>query len=190
MISFIFLLFLLVSQVVLSAYSYSKINVSNEYAGNDKANVSKDLSLGALVLSLVFLIFIIVLYFFKFIDYSRSEFLLIISIIMVSAILLVVYHYLNLQYKSGTNYKSIEENLKNASVLVNEDELYIALSTGIITMATAVLIAGLLVGKYLISEHKIIKIKEPVYVNMQSSTMKEDYKEPDYMSDVSKNFIV
>lgn len=190
MISFIILLFLLVSQVVLNGYNYSKINISEDFSGSDKADISKDLTLGALVLSAVFLVFISVLYFFKFIDYSRSEFLLIISIIMVAAIMLVSYHYLYLQYKSGASYDSAKESLRNASVLVNETELDIALIGGIITLGLGIIIAGLLTGKYLIAEHKIVKIKEPVYVNMQSSTLKEDYKEPDYMSDVSKNFIV
>ena len=71
-----------------------------------------------------------------------------------------------------------------------KEELDISLAGGISTLAVAIIIAGLLIGKYLLSENKIIRIKEPVYVNMQTSTLKEDYKEPDYMSDVSKNFIV
>lgn len=190
MISFIILLFLLVSQVVLNGYNYSKINISEDFPGSDKADISKDLTLGGLVLSAVFLLFISVLYLFKFINYSRSEFLLIISIIMIAAIMLVSYHYLDLQYKSGANYDSVKESLRNASILVNEDELDIALVGGITTLSLGIVIAGLLAGKYLIAENKIVKIKEPVYVNMQSSTLKEDYKEPDYMSDVSKNFIV
>ena len=190
MISFIILLLLLVSQVVLSGYNFSKINTSDDFSGSEKADISKNLNLGALVLSAVFLVFISVMYFLKFINYSRSEFLLIVSVIMVSIILLISYHYLDLQYKSGNNYNLSKENLRNASVLVNEDELDIALIGGIVTLGLGIIIAGLLTGKYLISENKIVKIKEPIYVNMQTSTLKEDYKEPDYMSDVSKNFIV
>jgi lysylphosphatidylglycerol synthetase-like protein (DUF2156 family) len=190
MISFIILLFLLVSQVVLNGYNYAEINISEDFTGSNNADISKNLTLGALVLAAVFLVFISVLYFFKFINYSRSEFLLIISIIMVAIIMLISYHYLTLQYKSGASYDSAKETLRNASVLVNENELDIALIGGIVTLGLAVIIAGLLIGKYLIAENKIVKIKEPVYVNMQTSTLKEDYKEPDYMSDVSKNFIV
>jgi len=190
MISFVVLLFLLVAQVILNGYNYSKINISETYTGSDHADTSKNLTLGALVLAGVFLLFIASLYFFKFINYSRSEFLLIISITMVAIIMLISYYYLELQYKSDPGYDSAKDSLKNVSVVVNQEELDISLAGGISTLAVAIIIAGLLIGKYLLSENKIVKIKEPVYVNMQTSTLKEDYKEPDYMSDVSKNFIV
>ena len=190
MISFIILLLLLVAQLTITAYNYDKINTSETFSGSEKADISKNLTLGALVLSVSFFIFISALHFFKFIDYSRSEFLLIVSVLLVSIVILISYHYLYLQYKSPAGYQSAKDNLRDNSVLVNEDELNIALAGGITTLGLVIIIAGILIGKYLIAEKKIIRIKEPVYMNMQTSTMKDDYKEPDYMSEVSKNFIV
>ena len=66
----------------------------------------------------------------------------------------------------------------------------LALSAGVIGLSIGLIIVLLLFGKYYLSEQKIIKIKEPIYMNMQTTSLKEDYKEPDYMSEVSKNFIV
>lgn len=190
MISFILLSLILLTQLVLTAYNYSKINDSDSFDGDSKASISKKLTLAGLVLAAAFFFLIMLVYFLKFINYNRGEFLLIVSAISVSILMILSYHYLELQRKSPSGYDAAKLALDAATVRVNKTELNIALIGGIITLGLTVALAGLLLGKYYLAEKEIVKVKEPIYMNMQSTSLKEDYKEPDYMSEVSKNFII
>jgi len=190
MISFILLSLILLTQLILTAYIYFEINESDNFAGDSKASISKKLTLAGLVLAASFFSIIMLVYFLKFINYNRGEFLLIISAISVSILILLSYHYLDLQRRSPAAYEAAKKSLEASSVTINKTEAEIALTGGIVTLALTVVIAGLLLGKYYLSEKEIVKVKEPIYMNMQSTSLKEDYKEPDYMSEVSKNFII
>jgi len=189
MITLIILSILLFLQVAIAIYNYTSIEVDTSH-GSKKGDISKNLTLASLVLSAVFFIFIMTLYFIKFIDYSRAEFLLIVSVLTVGIIMILCYHYLDLQYKSLPGYQAAVDNLKDNTIRDNVTQMDLALSAGVIGLSVGLIIVLLLFGKYYLSEQKIIKIKEPIYMNMQTTSLKEDYKEPDYMSEVSKNFIV
>ena len=190
MITFIILSFILLSQLAVSAYIAASIELNDSNSGNNDADISQKLNLTSAVLSATFLTFVMVAYFFKFIDYSRAEMLYIISIILIAILLFISYYYLEQQYKSKSGYDAAVTNLKNNTVRVNHAELNISLAGGITTIALAALVTFVLLGKYYLAEQKIVTVKEPIYMNMQTSTVKKDIKEPDYMSDQSKNFII
>jgi lysylphosphatidylglycerol synthetase-like protein (DUF2156 family) len=189
MITLITLTLLLFFQLSVCIYIHTNIDI-NTSSGSDKGDISKNLILAAMILAGVFFIFIMSLYFGKFIDYYRAEFLLLISVLLVGIVLIICYHYLDLQLRSGPDYRKTKDEFKKAQIRDNILELELSLSAGIIGLVIAGAISALLLGKYLLAEEKIIKIKEPVYMNMQSTVSDKDYREPDYMSEVSKNFIV
>lgn len=190
MITFIILTFILLSQLAISAYITASIELNDSNSGNNDADISQKLNLTSTVLSATFLIFIILAYYFKFIDYARAEILYIISIMLIAILLFVSYYYLEQQYKSKSGYKTALDNLKDNTVRVNHTELNISLAGGITTISLVALVTFVLLGKYYLAEQKIVTVKEPIYMNMQTSTVKKDIKEPDYMSDQSKNFII
>ena len=189
MISLIILSLLLFFQLAVCIYNYTSIEI-NTSTGSDKGDIAKNLTLSALVLAGVFFLFIMILYFTKFIDYYRAEFLLLVSVLAVGIILVISYYYLELQLRSSAGYNTAKDNFIAAQVRDNIKELELSLGAGLAGLAVAIIIASLLLGKYILAQEKIVKVKEPVYMNMQSTVLKEDYKEPDYMSEISKNFIV
>ena len=190
MITFIILTFILLSQLAISTYNTAKIELNDSNSGNNDADISQKLNLTASVISGTFATFIILAYYFKFIDYVRAEILFIISIMLIAILLFISYYYLEKQYKSKSGYESAYNTLKDNTVRVNYDELNISLIAGIVTISLASLMAFSLFGKHLMAEKQIVTVKEPIYMNMQTSTVKKDIKEPDYMSDQSKNFII
>ena len=190
MITFIILTFVLLSQLAVSIYNTFSIELNDSNSGNNDADISQKLSLTGTVLAGTFITFIISAYYFKFIDYSRAEMLFIIAVTLISILLFITYYYLHKQYISKSGYEAAHEKLKDNTFTINHEELNISLASAITSISLCALVAFVLLGKYYLAEQKIVTVKEPIYMNMQTSTVKKDIKEPDYMSDQSKNFII
>lgn len=190
MITFFILIILLVSQLSINMYNYFSIDSANGYGKYD-AGISRNLTLSAAVLSSSFLFFILSIYILKLINYNRGEILLTVSILFISILMLLSYHYLEKQKKSHFGYPPAVDNLKNNIEDLNIKELNLALYGGSVTLGIVMIIIGMLLGKYFLTEKKIVNLEKPVYLNMQTTENKEDsYMEPDYMSNISKNFII
>ena len=104
--------------------------------------------------------------------------------------MLISFHYLREQSKSPAGYKAAKDALEDAKEKANSTEQDIALVGGLVTLGCACLAGFLLFGKYMLGEEKVVKVKEPVYINSAINNYNMSSKEPDYMSEISKNFIV
>lgn len=185
------LILIIISQLSMSIYNYSRIKDDGENTtGNDKADIAKKITLAQLVLSIIFTIFILILYYTSLINVKRAEFLCLVSIFIISILMILSYYYLNLQLKSKKNYEDAENTFKSNWVRTNLEELQISLYGGIITISLAFMFTMLFLSRYFLAETKIITIREPVYRDTKTTTLRNDYIEPDYMSNVSKNFII
>jgi hypothetical protein len=191
MISVSILALVLIAQLVTAAYTLDKINTNDTFDGYEKADVSKKLTLGNTVLAVSFFTFILIMYAFKWINYMRTELLLIFSVLVSGIIFIVSQHFLYLQRKANPNYETKKTELENVLIDVNKTEFDIQYIVGIASLAIAGVITSVLLGKYILAEEKIVKVSQPVYMTPAKQESKQiDNREPDYLSDISKNFII
>lgn len=195
MINFIVLTLVLLTQLAMNIYNYVEIN-NKDSTGTKDADTSKKLSLGALVLSGTFVLIILALHFTKMINYNRSEFLLLVSCIMIAIVMFLEYFYLDKQKKSNSGYKAKRQELKDLQVRVNRAPLDVALFGGIITVSVASIILFIIVGKYFYSEYKLVIQREPAFYDNSQVTVPVDTmnqpltQEPDFTAKRINQFII
>lgn len=191
MINFIILLVVLLTQLALNIYNYIKINNKSEkdgdsISGSNYADTSKKITLGNLVLAGTFSAFITILYLFKIINYDRSEFLLLVSVVIVAILMFIQFYYLDKQLKSGSTYNEKKTDFKAAQERINKTPLDISLFGGIATIGVAAIFIGLLFGKYFYAVEKILSFRQPFYVNNQVAMPLPETNKPDFMVQENK----